>query len=115
MLGWWLGRPGWRQDLDDAVAMARSSDPATHAAVVAWKYGYAIPYGVLRADDSAVREIEEAVQTAAGLSDDDALGMVKFTLGIALVHRDAAADRQRGLELLAQVRDMWLRERSFLH
>ena len=29
---WWLGRPGWRQDLDDAVAMARNSDPVTHAA-----------------------------------------------------------------------------------
>ena len=29
---WWLGRPGWRQDLDDAVAMARSSDPVTLAA-----------------------------------------------------------------------------------
>ena len=29
---WWLGRPGWRQDLDDAVAMARNSDPATLAA-----------------------------------------------------------------------------------
>ena len=24
---WWLGRPGWRQDLHDAVAMARHSDP----------------------------------------------------------------------------------------
>ena len=28
---WWLGRPGWRQDLHDAVAMARNSDPATLA------------------------------------------------------------------------------------
>ena len=36
---WWLGRPGWRQDLHDAVAMARNSDPATFAAVVAWTYG----------------------------------------------------------------------------
>ena len=26
---WWLGHPGWRGDLYDAVAMARSSDPAT--------------------------------------------------------------------------------------
>ena len=42
---WWLGRPGWRQDLDDAVAMARNSDPTTHALVVAWKYGLAIPTG----------------------------------------------------------------------
>ena len=24
---WWLGRPGWRQDLHDAVAMARRSNP----------------------------------------------------------------------------------------
>ena len=61
---WWLGRPGWRQDLHDAVAMARHSDPATLAVVVAWTYGLAIAYGVLRADDSAVRAIEEAVQTA---------------------------------------------------
>ena len=64
---WWLGRPGWRQDLHDAVAMARHSDPTTLAAVVAWTYGFAIQYGVLRADDSAVRAIEEAVQTAAGI------------------------------------------------
>ena len=64
---WWLGRPGWRQDLHDAVAMARHSDPATLAGVVAWTYGFAIQYGVLRADDSAVRAIEEAVQTAAGI------------------------------------------------
>ena len=28
---WWLGRPGWRQDLDEAVAMARNSDPTTLA------------------------------------------------------------------------------------
>ena len=63
---WWLGRPGWRQDLHDAVAMARHSDPATLALVVAWTYGLAIQYGVLRADDSAVRASEEAVQTAEG-------------------------------------------------
>ncbi len=61
---WWLGRPGWRQDLHDAVAMARNSDPATLAVVVAWTYDFAIDYGVLRADDAAVRVIEEAVQAA---------------------------------------------------
>ena len=31
---WWLGRPGWRQDLHDAVATARRSDPATLAVLV---------------------------------------------------------------------------------
>ena len=37
---WWLGRPGWRQDLHDAVAMAQNSDPATLAVVVCWTYGW---------------------------------------------------------------------------
>ena len=112
---WWLGRDGWRQDLDDAVAMARSSDPATHALVVTWTYGYGIVYGVLRVDDSAVRAIEEAMPIAEGLSDDTALSSAKFTLGIVLLHRDVAADRQRGLELVAQLRETWLRERYLLH
>jgi hypothetical protein len=61
---WWPGLPGWRQDLHDAVAMARNSDPATLGVVVTRTYSPAITYGVLRADDSALRTIEEAVQTA---------------------------------------------------
>jgi hypothetical protein len=104
---WWLGRPGWRQDLHDAVAMARNSDPTTLACVVAWTYGLEIQFGVLRADDSAVRASEEAVQTAEGTSNDVALSMAKYSLGVALLNRDAAADRRRGLELMVQARDMW--------
>ncbi len=110
---WWLGRPGWRQDLHDAVAMARISDPTTYACVVTWTYGFAIHgYGVLRADDSAVRAIEKAVQAAEGTSNDTAVGLVNYTLGVALLSRDAAADRHRGLELMVQVQDIWLRERA---
>ena len=40
-----------------------------------------------------------------------ALSLAKYTLGVALLNRDAAADRHRGLELMVQARDMWLRER----
>ena len=62
-----MGHPEWRQDLDDAVALARrSNDPATAAGVITWTYGLEIQYGVFRADDSALRTIEEAVQTADG-------------------------------------------------
>ena len=107
---WWLGRPGWRQDLHDAVAMARNSDPATFAAVVAWTYGHAMDYGVLRADDAAVRASEEAVQ-AAGSSHDVALSLAEYTLGVALLNRDAAADRHRGLDLMVQFRE-FVRERA---
>jgi hypothetical protein len=107
---WWLGHAGWRQDLDDAVAMARHSDPATLGVVVTWTYGGAIAYGALRADDSALRTIEEAVQTARRASSDIALIFAEYSLGAALLYRDAAADRQRGLELMVQARE-WQRER----
>jgi class 3 adenylate cyclase len=106
---WWLGRPGWRQDLHEAVAMARNSDPATLGVVVTWTNG-AIPYGVLRADDSALRTSEEAVQTAQRASSDIALIFAEYSLGGTLLSRDTAADRHRGLEIMAQARD-WQRER----
>ena len=111
LLGGGWAVPDGAQDLDDAVAMARNSDPATLAVVVAWTYGFAMYYGVLRADDSAVRAIEEAVQIAEGTSNDLALGLAKYSLGVALLYRDAAADRHRGLELMVQARE-WQRERA---
>jgi class 3 adenylate cyclase len=111
---WWLGRPGWRQDLHDAVAMARSSDPTTVAFVVSWTYGMQIFCGVLRADDSAVRACEEAVQTAQRAGNDHALGLAKYALGIALLNRDAAADRRRGLEVTVQVREFAREHGPFL-
>jgi hypothetical protein len=107
---WWLGRPGWRQDLHDAVAMARRSNPETLAGAVAWTYGFAMQYGVLRASDSAVRASEEAVQTAQRASSDRALGLAGYALAVGLLDRDAAADRHRGLELMMQTRDIWLRK-----
>ena len=109
---WWLDRPGWRQDLHDAVAMVRNSNAGTIVGVLDWTYGLAIYYGVLRADDAAVCAIEEAVQTAEGAGDDFMLGVAKYTLGFALLNRNAAADRDRGLELMVQARDVFLRLRS---
>ena len=105
---WWLGRDGWREDLDHAVVMARNSDPVTHAAVATYKYGWSTFYGVLRADAYAVRALEDALKIAEGSSDDTAVRVAKFSLGVTLVLRDAVADQQRGVELLMQVREMWL-------
>ncbi|AGB25700.1 adenylate/guanylate cyclase family protein [Mycobacterium sp. JS623] len=107
---YWLGRPEWRQDFHDAVAMARNSTPTTFAAVVAWTYGVAIQYGALRADDSAVCTLEEAVQAAQGARDDVVLSVVEYGLGTGLLSRDAATDRHRGLELIVQARDFWVRK-----
>ena len=108
---WWLGRPGWRQDLSDAVAMARNSDPTTFALVVAWTYGLEIGFGVLRADDTSLCASEEAVQTANRAGNDYAVSLAEYMLGAELLYRDAPADRQRGLEIMVRIRD-FQRERA---
>jgi hypothetical protein len=109
---WWLGRPGWRQDLHDAVATARRSNAETLAGAVAWTYGFAMQYRVLRADDSAVRAGEDALQAAQSASSDRAMGLSGYALAVGLLNRDAAADRHRGLELMMQTRAIWLRKRA---
>ena len=109
---WWLGRPGWRLDLQDAVALARRSNPETLSGAVAWTYGFAMQYGVLRTSDYVVRVSADAVQTAERASSDRALGLAAYTLAVALLNRDAASDRARGLELMMRAREVWLRKRA---
>ena len=98
-----LGRPGWRGDLRHGLAMARSADPMSYATVVSWAYSLGIPVGVLRPDDYAVREIEDALHNAERSSDDIALTVARWTLGFALVHRRTVADADRGQQLLMEV------------
>ena len=104
-----LGRPGWRDDLRHGLAMARSADPMSYATVVTYVYFPGIPYGVLRPDDRAVREIEDALRIAERSGDDLALAFARMTLGLALVHRQTAAERDRGQKLLAEVSEVFLR------
>ena len=103
-----LGRPGWREDLRHGPAMARSADPVTYAAYVAYVYWPGIPAGALRPDDSAMREIEDALHVAERSGDDVTLTHARLTLGVALVHRLADVERGRGQQLLAEVSEVLL-------
>lgn len=109
---WWLGRPGWRQDLDEAVAMAGLSNPDTLAAVVGWSYGFAMTYGALRADHAILSVSEDALQTAQRTNTERAVDLPTFTLAIGLLSQDDAADRERGLDLMTHVREIWLGRRA---
>ena len=108
------GRPGWRDDLGHGLVMARRADPMSLATVIGWIYYPGIVNGVLAADDRAVREIEDALRIAERSGDDFALAFTRLTLGVALVHRDNAAERERGHELLAEVNDVFLHRRYIL-
>ena len=69
---------------------------------------------MLPADDTALRDIEQALEVTERSSEDLALGLARFTLGVALVHRDSRAERERGLAVLGQVRDMSLNGRFYV-
>jgi class 3 adenylate cyclase len=103
-----LSRPGWRDDLQHGLAMGGTTDPVSYAGVVTYGYLPGIPGGVLRADDSVVREIEDALRIAERSGDDLALAMARVTLGVALVHRQTDADRDRGQTLLAELSEVLL-------
>jgi hypothetical protein len=106
---WFLDLPGWRDDVRHGLAMARTTDPLTYASVVGWIHFLGISCGVLSPDDRAVREIEDALRITERSSDDLALAWSRLALGVALVHRQTDADRDRGQTLLAEVGDEFLR------
>ena len=105
-----LGRPGWRSDLRHGLAMSRNIDPLSYTSVVVYFYLPGMPYGVLLADDSSVRQIEDALRIAERSSNDLALAFAWMTLGVALVHRQADADHDRGQTLLAEACEVLRRE-----
>jgi class 3 adenylate cyclase len=109
MARYFLGLPGWRDDQQHGLAMARSADPMSHAWAVGWVYYTAILYEVLAADDHAMREIDDALRIAERSSDDLAVAFVRVTLGVALVHRRTAEERDRGHNVLAEGGEVFLR------
>ena len=109
-----LGHPGWQADLRRGLAVAQGADSLSYVTVVSYVYTTGIPAGALRPDDSAVREIEDALSIAERSGDNLQLGVAWLTLGLALVHRDTDAERDRGQQLLAEVRDVFVRGGHFL-
>jgi hypothetical protein len=81
----------------------------SYATVVAYAYTAGIPPGVLRPDDRAMGEIEDALRIAEQSGDDLALAFAQITLGVALVHRQTDAERDHGQKLLAELSEVFLR------
>ena len=69
-----LGVPGWREDLDQSIAMARSVDAMTLITAVLYKYRFAAHAGALLPDAAADRDTAEAMQMAEHSGDDFAGG-----------------------------------------
>lgn len=109
-----LGLPGWRDDQRRGLAVAQGADSLSYVTVVSYVYTAAVPAGALRPHDSTLREIEDALAIAERSGDNLQVGVAWLTLGLALVHRHSDAERDRGQQLLAEVREVFLRGGHFL-
>jgi class 3 adenylate cyclase len=107
-----LGHPPseWLGAIAVAVPMAYEADPTTYAIVIDLLYGLGVGSGALLPDDAAVELVDEALQIAERSGDDFALANARFAVGLVLTHRDSPTDRERGLTVLTQLRDMCLHE-----
>ncbi len=94
--------------------MANGADSLSYVTVVSYVYTTGIPAGALRPDDSAVGEIEDALVIAQPSGDNLQLGVAWLTLGLALVHRHTDDERDRGQQLLTEVREVFRRGGHFL-
>jgi adenylate cyclase len=104
-----LGLPGWREDFDEAVAVARRVDKFSFCAVVMFKYIAAMNWALLP-DDDALRDTVEALEIAEQFGDNFLLTNCEFTYGLVLVRREDT-DREFGFELLARARRVALDHR----
>jgi adenylate cyclase len=108
-----LGIRGWLDDAATSIAMAAPLDPTSYVFALLWKYVASIPFGALPPDATAMRETTEALRIAESSSDDFVLGMGRLSRGLVLVTRDGP-QREAGLDLFTQARDMAVAERFSL-
>ncbi|WP_027332333.1 adenylate/guanylate cyclase domain-containing protein [Mycolicibacterium tusciae] len=101
---WCLGAAGWRDDLDQGASMAKSSYPTMLSGMMWRKYVFAIPYGVLLPDATALRDTAETLATAEQSGDDLALDLARTARGVTLVHQ-GGQQREDGLALLTTTRE----------
>jgi hypothetical protein len=108
MTRWSRGEPGWRRDRDEAMAMAEHAEALTLAVVVSWGYGIGSWDGVVAVQDDVMGMVERTVNVVDTSGDDYAVTMVRYVLGTVLQLRDDAAARDRGLQILKEIRPMCL-------
>jgi adenylate cyclase len=110
---WALGITGWRDDLEQTIAMSRELDAQMLSGVMWYAYVLGIPYGVLMSSADVERDTAEVLAMCERSGDDFAIDLARTTRGVALIYREGPG-RQEGLALLAQVRERALNQQFSL-
>ncbi len=98
-----LGRPGWHEDLQAGLVMAREVQGMTQAAVTTYGYGATFMNGALTPDAAALAHTADSLRVAERSGDDVSLAWSRVAHGIMLV-RLHGRDHVAGLDLLAKGR-----------
>jgi adenylate cyclase len=102
-----LGLRGWREDLDQALVLARSVDARTYVTVVLGKYGVAVHARVVLPDSAADRDTAQALEMAERSGDDYAVDTARLCRGLILINQGGTR-HGAGMALLTQYRDAYL-------
>jgi adenylate cyclase len=98
-----LGEPGWRQEADEAMALARGSDAITCVTVTTYKY-LPVLFGAITINDDALCDTAEAVRIADQWGNDFTVGFARFTQGLVLINH-AGTGSGLGFIVLEEVRE----------
>ncbi len=102
------GMSGWRDDFEEASAIARRSDSSSQALVIAYKYA-GLSRGLFLPTESVLREIESAIKLVERSSDDSAVVLLRLTLAMTLIHH--GADPKRGYDDLRDLRETCVKQK----
>jgi adenylate cyclase len=100
-----LGRRGWRGDLEEGIALARLVDAAAWPFVQLYKYAAAVGNGAVLPGARDVVETVESLEVAERSGNNTAVAYATLSRAITLIHNDFE-DSSAGLELLAKAREM---------
>ncbi len=108
--GMFLGRRGWRDHLDEGVALARSvGGKTTRSFVQLFRYAAATQNRAVLPDAQDVAQAAETLEIAHRSANNTAVAYALLNRATTLIHNDSE-DTAAGLEFLAQAREMIVNE-----
>lgn len=104
-----LGRRGWRHDLEAGIALAQSFDATTRLLAQLYKYAAATENSALLPNAQDVAQAAESLEIAQRSGDNTAVAYALMNQATALIHNDSEG-ASTGLEFLAKAREMFVDE-----
>jgi adenylate cyclase len=108
--GMFLGRRGWREDLDEGVALARSvGGQTTRSYVQLYRYAAATQNGAVLPDAQDVTQAAETLEIAQWSGNNTAVAYALLNRAVTLIHTDSV-ERTAAFDFLARAREMFVDE-----